>query len=92
MYEKTGTLMQSNDKPDLFIENKDGKVFRVSYIVMYVWDKLDGKTSLESINEDIQSIVKNDSTNYDCATIAQEVVQQLLPCELVKKTEGVELQ
>lgn len=85
MYEKIGVLKQQEGKEDLFIENDQGKVYKVSYIVMYIWDKLDGETTLEEINEDIKSIVEEDNNQIDCNTITHEVVNQLLPCELAKK-------
>lgn len=85
MYQKQGRLVNRNESDKVFLETISGKVYQVTFIVAHIWKKLDGKTSLDSINKDIQNLAKEDGDNSSLNTISQEVVKQLLPVELVRE-------
>ena len=81
MYVKQGSIEKADDVQDPILKNPDGKVFKVTYIVAFVWDKLDGKTTLKAIDTEIQTLSK-EKLDTDIS-ISNEAVKELLKVGLV---------
>ncbi|MAX67242.1 MAG: hypothetical protein QF441_11050 [Bacteriovoracaceae bacterium] len=82
MYLKQGTLVKVEDQEKPLLKNTDGKVFEVSYIVYFIWEKLDGRTSLKEIDEQIKKVSQ---TTEDLDSFAKKAVDELAKVDLVKE-------
>tara|TARA_B100001971_G_scaffold84647_1_gene78247 strand:- start:356301 stop:356555 length:255 start_codon:yes stop_codon:yes gene_type:complete len=83
MFIKKGELAKMNEEEKPLLKTEAGKVFEVSYIVAYVWDKLDGETPLTEIESNISQVTK--SAPEDVENIGQKIVDELLKVNLVQE-------
>ena len=81
MFIKKGELAKMNEEEKPLLKTENGKVFEVSYIVAYVWEKLDGKTSLEEIETKISDVTK--SKPEEVENIGIKIVEELQKVNLV---------
>ncbi len=84
MYKRLGSLVTNDNSKEPLITTECGKVYQITYIVAFVWEKLDGNTTLNSINEEIKKLVPEDSDNSSYNSISQDVVKQLLSYNLAE--------
>jgi hypothetical protein len=83
MYIRQGKLDKEPNSKKRIIRNLEGKSYEVTHIVAFVWEKLDGQTNLNSINNQIKKFSTDDSKNLD--ELSQTIVQELLKVGLVKE-------
>jgi uncharacterized protein YeeX (DUF496 family) len=83
MFKRRGKISKDSTTEKPLIEDTDKRVYKVSHVVAYVWESLDGETSLESINSKIKSITEDEELDLD--TITQSIAQELLKVNLIKK-------
>jgi hypothetical protein len=83
MYIRQGKLDKEPNSKKRIIRNLEGKSYEVTHIVAFVWEKLDGQTNLNSINNQIKKFSTDDSKNLD--ELSQTIVQALLKVGLVKE-------
>lgn len=83
MYMKKGQVFNSPEVKDNehFLQNDEGKVYQVSETVLFVWDKLDGKTKMDDINDAIMSIT--DVDKEEIQNISKTITNQLESVNLV---------
>lgn len=53
MYKKKGSYCRETPSGNPVIQNLNGQAYEVSYVAAFIWDKLDGKTSLNEVEEEI---------------------------------------
>jgi hypothetical protein len=83
MFIRQGKLEQETNSKKPIIQTQAGKAYQVTHVVAFVWEKLDGQTNLNSINNQIQRFAKDDS--QDLSELSQTIVEELLKVGLVKK-------
>lgn len=82
-YLKQGNLEVTDKDKDLFLRNKDGKLFNVPPIVAFVWEQLDGDMNLEQVEDAIKAKVGN-LYHEENNQVAEKIINELLKVELVK--------
>lgn len=76
MIARTGELMQVNGDEKPILKNPEGKAYKVSYIVAYVWEKLDGRTKKSKIVDDLCSKGNLEKDTLDSKI--QWIIQELM--------------
>lgn len=88
MFIKKGTAQISNKNtknPGLILTGPNGKRYEVSYIAGHIWERLDGKTSLDDVVKEIQ--LKAKTTSPQLRSVAKEIVMDLRKVGLVSETQ-----
>ena len=84
MYIKQGQVFNSPEKTEPnehFLQTDEGKVYKVSETVIFVWDRLNGETELTAINDEIQRITEVEGDKLK--DFSQTIVKQLEDVDLV---------
>ena len=82
MFMKKGNLVSSEDAEKPLLESPEGKRYEVTHVVAYVWENLDGKTSLDSINNKIKEISSPDES-IDFSQFSHTIADELLKVDLI---------
>ena len=85
MLQKTGSLKFSSGEGEVVLENELGKNYQVNTVMAFIWEKLDGKTSIRQIQEelsDLMSISENESIE-----LIDFTVKELHKISLLKKPD-----
>ncbi len=90
MYKKLGSYFETGEgKETPHLKSQDGKVYKVTPIVAFVWDKLDGETSLDTITTQIKKILEPDEASREknispeLDSVSKEIVTELEKINLV---------
>lgn len=84
MYIKQGQVFNTPEKTEAnehFLQTEEGKVYKVSETVIFVWDRLNGQTELNDINREIQRITEVEEDKLK--DFSQTIVKQLEEVDLV---------
>ncbi|MAZ47523.1 MAG: hypothetical protein CME65_03105 [Halobacteriovoraceae bacterium] len=84
MYIKQGQVFNTPEKTEEnehYLQTEEGKVYKVSETVIFVWDRLNGQTELNDINREIQRITEVEEDKLK--DFSQTIVKQLEEVDLV---------
>lgn len=82
MFIKKGYLIQREERESKpLIQNPEGHSYEVSHVVAFVWDKLDGRTSLKEVSTNMEK--QSEVTDVDYSKIVENVVSELEKVNLV---------
>lgn len=81
MFKKIGSLKSHDENGPIIIENTEGKNFEVNSIVAFIWSRLDGSTTTDSISQQISSMA--DINETEAHAMVQEAITALEGVSLV---------
>ena len=84
MYLKKGTFEQTQqdvNSEKVLLRTEKGKLYQVSHIVAFVWERLDGEKKLSQIEDEIVNIAQLE--NDEVTAISSKIVQELMDVNLV---------
>ncbi len=56
MYIKKGSLCRESLSGNPILKNSNGQAYEVSFIAAFIWERLDGETSLPLIKEEVTKV------------------------------------
>lgn len=82
MFTKVGTLKKAEENGPIILENAQGKNYEVNSVIAFVWGKLDGNTSNETISQELSSIAQIE--NAEATSVVSEAITALQDVELAQ--------
>ncbi|WP_417335757.1 PqqD family protein [Halobacteriovorax marinus] len=72
---------RTTDRSNPILNNPEGKSFQVTYMSAFIWEALDGETSINEISQKIEETSKLDKP--ELSNIVESIVHQLRDVGLV---------
>jgi len=85
MFIRKGTIDKDTSSEKRLITNIYGKSYEVTHLMAFVWEKLDGNTTLNSINKEIKKIVRDE--NIHLSQLTRFLVEEMEKVDLVKPND-----
>lgn len=82
MLTKVGTLKSAEENGPIILTNPQGKNYEVNSVIAFVWGKLDGATTNETITAELQTIAQIESG--EAQSVVTEAIKALQDVELVQ--------
>lgn len=82
MFIKRGNVRPTGDEKNTILQTPEGNPYKVSFMVAYVWEQLDGKSSVDDIVENVKTVGKID--NPELPGIVDEIITELKKVGLVE--------
>jgi hypothetical protein len=51
MYQKIGNIESSANNEEIILQNMDGNAYKVSFVVAFIWDNLNGERTTDEVTE-----------------------------------------
>lgn len=74
---------RTTNKSKPILDNPEGKSFQVTYMSAFIWETLDGNTSISEVSKKIEDTSKIDKP--ELANIVESIILQLKDVGLVSK-------
>ena len=85
MYRRLGNLESHKDRDNPVLRTPKGHAFEVSYLAAYVWKKLDGKTSLNQVMQEVSDI--GDISADEITEQVNDIIFELQKIGLVERRD-----
>ena len=82
MLTKVGKLKTAEENGPIILENAEGKNYEVNSVIAFVWGKLDGSTTDDTISEELSNIAQIE--NKEAQNVVSEAIMALQDVELVQ--------
>lgn len=86
MLQKIGTLKFNNGQGEVVLQNNDGKSYQVNTVMAFIWEKFDGKTTIQSIQEDLSELMDVDP--QDSMELIDFAVKELSKISLIRQSNN----
>ena len=85
MFKKLGQI-KSTESEAPHLETEEGKVYKVSFVVAFVWERLDGKTNLATVQDELENFTEAKPT--ELKEVMKKIVNELISVNLLKDLEA----
>ena len=86
MFIRKGKFVKNMNSEKPRLTNTYGNSYEVSHIMAFVWQRLDGQTSLNSINNEIKKILDDQDVNLN--TLTDALVGEMEKVHLIKSIDN----